>query len=58
MAKQKRPQFPKRLYVYRERDINDDNTYLLCYETARECADLEDDRLLAFKNLLGHEKSL
>ena len=48
MAKEK---FPKKLYVYREQDGKD--TYLLCYETPRECADLQEDRLVGIYELTG-----
>lgn len=48
MAKEK---FPKKLYVYKEKDGED--TYLLCYETPRECADLQEDRLVGIYELVG-----
>ncbi len=51
MAKEK---FPKKLYVYKEKDGED--TYLLCYETPRECADLQEDRLVGIYELVATGK--
>lgn len=43
--------FPQKLYVYR--DVDGEDTYLLCYETPRECADLQEDRLVGIYELTG-----
>ena len=42
-------EFPTRLYVIRNHD--DDDTYLLCYETERECADIEEDQIVGVYEL-------
>lgn len=47
--------FPKRLYVRRECE-RDGEYYLICYETPRECADLEEDRLVAIYDYVKEGK--
>lgn len=44
-------EFPKKLYIYREQDGED--TYLLCYETPRDCANLQENRLVGIYELTG-----
>ena len=49
MAKKK--ELPKKLFVYREWD--GDELYFMTYETERECADLNEDRLIGVYELIG-----
>ena len=48
MAK-KQEAFPKKLFVYREQDGSD--SYLLCFESERECADINEERLVGVYEL-------
>lgn len=49
MTKATKGKLPKKLYVYREQD--GDDAYLLCYETLRECADLQENRQVGIYEL-------
>lgn len=45
----KKNELPKKLFIYKEWD--GDQYYFMCYETERECADLQEDRLVGVYEL-------
>ena len=43
---------PQKLYVYRENPSGRES-YLICYETPQECADISEERVVGVYQLIG-----